>query len=205
MPDLQRHATKAELVRIRQELVLAREGLGLLERKRDSLMNQALEELQQARGLRQQLTERWKQLADLWNDAYRHEDVPQLRRLAQDRVFSPVVQEGGRGWMSVNLAAHTYERETLPFLGAVMDCSLRPEQVRGMLHALMPELIDLLNRESNVRRLTRALRQCQRQVNALEEIVIPELREAWRRIEQRLEERERESLFQIKRLKGRLA
>jgi len=66
MPDIRRHVTKAELVRVRQELMLAREGLDLLERKRDSLMNRALEDLKQARGLRQQLTERWRQLADLW-------------------------------------------------------------------------------------------------------------------------------------------
>jgi len=130
--------------------------------------------------------------------------VSQLRHLAQRLAFSSTVREAWRRWMSVNLAAHAYERTKLPFLGAVMDCSLRPEQVRGILHALMPELIELMNREGNVRSLARALRQCQRQVNALEEIVIPELRGERRRIEQRLEERERESLFQIKRLKGRL-
>ena len=40
-------------------------------------------------------------------------------------------------------------------------------------------------------------------MNALNNVIVPELNDEKRRIEQRLEEKERESLFLIKRLKAR--
>ena len=58
--------------------------------------------------------------------------------------------------------------------------------------------------ETSIRRIAAALKQCHRQVNALNQVVIPELAEEKTRIEQRLEEKEREAIFQVKRLKARL-
>jgi vacuolar-type H+-ATPase subunit D/Vma8 len=60
-----------------------------------------------------------------------------------------------------------------------------------------------MNTETNIRRISIALKRCQRQVNALTEVVIPELSQERIRVEQRLEEKEREAIFQVKLLKAR--
>lgn len=67
----------------------------------------------------------------------------------------------------------------------------------------MPKLTQLMCIETNLRRITHALKQCQRQVNALEHLLIPELQSEKRWIEQSLEERDREAIFQTKRLKAK--
>jgi len=180
---------------------MAREGMGLLERKRDSLMGRAMDELEASKRLRLEVTEAWRQLQEAWEEVYGEEDIGRLRSLAQAFVFSPQTAGERRMWMSATLNDYRYEKTKLPFLGSSLDCSLRTERVRGMLHALMPKMIGLMNRESSVRSMIVALRQCQRQVNALDEVIIPGFQDEQRRIAQQLEERERETLFQIKRLK----
>jgi len=199
----QRPVTKAELVRIREELQLTQTGLELLERKRDSLMAEGLQLLRQAGTQRKKLTREWGVLTGMWDDTLRHEHFERLKALAANVPRLQPLQGESRHWMSVELAEYRCEIPSLGPLGAVSDCGIRPEQVRGALAGLLPELLQLMCTETNLRRIARALKQCQRQVNALEQLLIPELRNEQRQIEQRLEEKEREAVFQGKRLKAR--
>lgn len=199
-----RPATKAELVSIKTELKVAREGQDLLERKRDMLMAKSLKLLRQAKTLRQQLTQAWVEILELWQDTLEHESVQTLKRLA-DTVEQPApMQDHSHRWMSVELTVLSLPKPTLKLLGSVTQIGIRPEQVRGKLAELMPELVKLMALETNIRRIAAALKQTHRQVNALNQVIIPELAREKNRIEQQLEEKERETIFQIKRLKARL-
>ncbi len=199
-----RPATKAELVSIKTELKVAREGLDLLERKRDMLMAKGLKLLRQAKTLRQQLTQTWVEIQEHWQDTLEHESFQTLKRLA-DAVEPPApLQDNSHRWMSVELTELSLPKPTLKLLGSVMQIGLRPELVRGKLAELMPELVKLMTLETNIRRIAAALKQTHRQVNALNQVIIPELAREKTRIEQQLEEKERETIFQIKRLKARL-
>lgn len=199
-----RPATKAELVSIKTELKVAREGLDLLERKRDMLMAEGLKQLRQAKTLRLQITQVWAQIQDHWQDTLEHESIQTLKRLAEAVEQPAPLQDGSRHWMSVELAELSQPKPTLKLLGSVTQVGIRPEQVRGKLGELMPELVKLMTLETNVRRIAAALKQTHRQVNALNQVIIPELAREKNRIEQQLEEKEREAIFQIKRLKARL-
>ncbi|MFQ5581162.1 MAG: V-type ATP synthase subunit D [Mariprofundaceae bacterium] len=204
MPTMhQRPVTKAELVRIREELHLSQTGLELLERKRDSLMAEGLQLLRQAKTLREKVTKEWGALKGMWDDALQTERFERLKTLAADVVQMQELEGKSRHWMSVELADYRCETLSLGLLGAVSDCGIRPERVRGALARLLPELLQLMCKETNLRRIARALKQCQRQVNALEQLLIPELCNERTRIEQRLEEKDREAVFQNKRLKAR--
>jgi V/A-type H+-transporting ATPase subunit D len=68
---------------------------------------------------------------------------------------------------------------------------------------MLPALVRLAEIEISCRRLAEELRKTQRKVNALEQVFIPEHRDTIRFIEGTLEERERESLFHMKRAKAR--
>lgn len=205
MPTLlHRPATKAELVSLRAELKVARDGRDLLERKRDMLMAEGLNRLRQAKTRRQEVTQAWAQIQHYWQDTLNHESFHTLKRLA-DAVEKPApLGDTSRRWMSVELADFTLEKPALKLLGSVTQVGLHPEQVRGLLGDLMPDLVDLMAQETNIRRIAVALKRCHRQVNALNQVIIPELIQERVRIEQRLEEKEREAIFQVKRLKARL-
>ncbi len=199
----QRPVTKAELVRMRQELMLAREGLELLERKRDQLMAMGLDRLRQSRALRLAVTEQWKKIADMWKDTLASENRTKLQYLAGKlTACKPLAADSG-SWMSVDITEYRFEPVKPRLMGAIMDCSDKTEQTRGAVYAFMPELVRLMSLETQVRRITKALKRCHRQVNALNHLIIPELDREEKRIINSLEERDRESMFQIKRLKAR--
>jgi len=197
-------ATKAELVRLRQEIAVSQEGLELLEHKRDILMGEGLQLLKTAKQLRLQVTQRWGHIEKNWQDAVEHQNPASLKKLAEGLPVMPPLEGGMQRWMSVKMANFSCKVPRLGLLGAVSELDLRPEQVRGALAQLLPELVELMNTETNIRRIAIALKQCHRQVNALTQVVIPELEQEKVRIEQRLEEKEREAIFQVKLLKARM-
>ncbi|MDX8410467.1 MAG: V-type ATP synthase subunit D [Mariprofundaceae bacterium] len=200
-----RPPTKAELVRLREQLAVARQGYELLENKRDILIQEGIRRLRLARQLRLHMTQQWQRLQDVWRDCCAHEGHTRLTHLARALPPAEKVEGRERTWMSASLAEFRYAPPGLSLLGAISDCSVRPERVRGLLASLLPDLLDLMNEESSVRRISQALRRCQRQVNALHHVLIPEMQAEQRRIDQHLEEKEREALFQIKQLKARRA
>jgi V/A-type H+-transporting ATPase subunit D len=199
-----RPSTKAELVRIRTEFETASTGVELLERKRDVLMMEGISQLKHARELRQQISVEWGLLEAMWEKCLQTESRSQLLLLSEAVRQQEPLQGGVRKWMSVSLAEYDCRKPALELLGAVSDCGLLPERVRGRLATLLPALVRLMNLETSIRRIALALKRCQRQVNALNNVIVPELDYEKHRIEQRLEEKERESLFLIKRLKARV-
>ncbi len=199
-----RAATKAELVLIRGELRVSREGLELLERKRDKLMAEGMNLLKQAGPLRLQVTREWERIQRDWQDTLEYQSYHRLKAFAESVQQPPPLTGQNHRWMSVKMADFNYPKPKLEPLGSVIEIDIRPEQVRGATNKLIPELIQLMNLETSIRRIAVALKQCHRQVNALSQVIIPELVAEKSRIEQRLEEKEREAIFQVKLLKARL-
>jgi len=197
-----RPVTKAELVRLRRELALAQESLELLENKRDVLIARGMELLRESARLRRELTPRWARIEKLWGECLAREGRKRLRGLCGGQRFRAALEGRERAWMSVRLVSIRTERSVPAPLGAVFDCGPMPDQVRGMLAALLPDLLHLMTLETNVRRIASALRRCQHQVNALDFVLLPELKAQQHRIELALEEKEREALFQVKRMKS---
>jgi V/A-type H+-transporting ATPase subunit D len=197
-----RATSKAELLKIRSEAAIALTSMGLLENKRDLLLARGMELLQQSVQLRQQLTKRWSDIEQMWEECIAMEGVERLSRLADEQKALPELKGEEGGWMSFRLAHFVLEQPELEPFGAVFDCGLCPDRVRGRLADALPDLQQLMNIETNVRRIAISLKRCQRQINALSHIILPELEGEKVRIARGLEEREREALFQVKRMRG---
>lgn len=198
-----RPATKAELVLLKKEIVVSRDGLELLEYKRDILVAESLKLLKSSRILRSKITRLWEQIESNWQKTLEHQSDFKIQNLAVKLEPMKPVSGANRRWMSVSLANYKADLTIPELMGSVSELDLRVEQVRGRLSQLMPELTDLMNQETNIRRIAVALKRSHRQVNALTQVVIPELEHEKIRIEQRLEEKERETIFQVKLLKAR--
>jgi V/A-type H+-transporting ATPase subunit D len=69
--------------------------------------------------------------------------------------------------------------------------------------AAMRSLIELAELEISFQRLAVELRKTQKRVNALQNLLIPQYQATLRYMEDGLDEREREALFQLKRVRAR--
>lgn len=192
--------SKARLVQLRSQLQLAREAKSLLEEKRDHLMRESHSLLATSKRLRLSLDEAWRTLIEEWKECLEIEGRSRLSSLAASLMPMPELQGEERRWMGVWRGDYRVGQQHPEWLGAVFDCGLRPERVRGQLLPLLNSMVQLMNVETTLRRIIASLQRLQRQINALERVVIPEMDAERRYIEMSIEEREREALFQHKRL-----
>lgn len=199
-------ATKSNLLRLREYFSFVRAGHELLEQKREVVLEELLDIYRESQQLRHEFE------AEL-REAYTALAVA-LRTNGREAAECEAL--GAAGTDALRLRERSIMGVVLPLLE--LTTSAQPEPltspgwvspavavVRRRMRALLPALVRLAEAEVAYRRLAVELQKTQRKVNALENIFIPEYRDTIRFIEQALEEKEREALFHLKRLKGRKA
>jgi len=84
----------------------------------------------------------------------------------------------------------------------VISTSARIDETAERYEAEIDLLIKLAETETAMRRLGSEIQMNRRRVNALEQIMIPELKRQAKFIKNAIEEREREDLFRLKKVKS---
>ena len=197
-------ATKSSLLRLKEHFGFVTSGHELLDQKREVLLEALMDIYREAAQLRRNVE---TELAALYGGL-------RAALLAGGRAALETEALAGAG----SQALHGRERS---IMGAIIPLlELESADLRGPAAApgwnpvgaadtrrrvrkLLPSLVHLAEIEVSCRRLATELQKTQRKVNALETIFIPEYRDTIHFIEGSLEEKEREALFQMKRLKGR--
>lgn len=185
--------SKTLLLERREERTLVTEGKAVLEERRDTLAQAMMSELRAVKSMHDELKQELDEaLADLRQAALRH-GPGGLRRLAAEGSAYP-----DPGWRVENYFG------TRMVSGGVGEAGLVPEdrwdsteetaRARRRFHDLTGRIVAIAARLNNLTRLTREFRRTQRKVNALEHVIVPELRESIRSIEFALEEMERENM-----------
>ena len=83
----------------------------------------------------------------------------------------------------------------------IITMSGRIDETAERFEAELDLLIELAETETAMRRLGAEIQMNRRRVNALEQILIPELKNQAKYIKNAIEEREREDLFRLKKVK----
>ena len=197
-------ATKSNLLRLREHFGFVKSGHDLLDQKREVLLEELVDMYRETRHLRGELERGLAQLYD---------------------GLRAALLAGGRPALDAEAAAHAGTQELTvqerSIMGVViplleLQVTAQPEPVtapgsgpagiaatRRQIRQLLPLLVRVAELEVSCRRLATELQKTQRKVNALENVFIPEYRDTIHFIESSLEEKEREALFQMKRLKSR--
>lgn len=196
--------TKTNLLSLRQELILARQGYDLLDQKRNILVVELLSLVDQA-------TDFESRVNDALGSAYHALEETVLRggRLQVVHLSSAVNMEVGmelksRKVMGVRLpVVHTSFSEHPPYFSPAGSTFWIDESVRAFQEvlSLVGQLAEL---KVSIMRLAREVRRTIRKVNALDKIAIPELEETVTMIQERLEESERDMFVLMKLVKSRI-
>jgi V/A-type H+/Na+-transporting ATPase subunit D len=196
--------TRAGLLRVRQRLDTARRGFELLDRKRDVLIGEILSTVEEAEGVRHEARDRFAQAYEGLEVARAVMGTERVRRMALSGERRVDVAITPRSVMGVIVPSVRYEvKDGTPTYGSGTS-SVVMDQARLDWAAVLELIGRLAEKVTTVWRLSLELRQTQRRLNALEHLYIPMYQEALERIEQVLEEKEREEFYRAKRAKARL-
>jgi len=194
------------LIRLRRRLGVTRRAHELLEEKRNALIIELHSVLRQLAGLRK---EAYKSLSRAYRDL-----VDAEVRLGESDLKSaslavrpcPEVDLKARRVMGVAVPTLSLADPRRPLSArgyGVVGTSPTVDQVAGGFEEALRSVASWAESEAVIRRLAVEVEKTRRRERALDDIVIPRLVETIRYIEFYLEEREREDIFRLKRIRER--
>jgi V/A-type H+-transporting ATPase subunit D len=197
--------TRMELMRKKAQIKLAEQGRDLLREKMDALIQEFFKILNTVSNSRDEL-EQVSREADLALMIAQAVDDPVALKSASFATRKSVtVDITGKNIMGVPVPVIEKKRISKSMLErgyGIISTSGRIDETAERFEAELDLLIQLAETETAMRRLGSEIQMNRRRVNALEQILIPELKSQAKYIKNAIEEREREDLFRLKKVKS---
>ncbi len=204
MDGRQVSATKSNLIRLKEELRFAREGKDLLTQKREVLVMELLRLEDDAHQAREELNRLLVEAYGAFANAAMLEGSDALERLALGIPESPAAEIRERSLMGVIIPiVRAAPRPWHPTYGLAGGSAETDRAVRLFVE-IEHKLWEVAEIETAIHRLAVETRKTLRRERALESYFIPRAQADIKYIEESLEEKERENLFFLKLIKGRV-
>lgn len=195
--------TKSNLLSMKEQLSISKDGYELLEQKREILVMELMHMVEKVKLLEQDI------------DALIEKAYPALKKMLMqvggDRVeqiangvkYEYTIKEKSTTIGGMNFPAIDVKLPEMQLFYSVLGTSASTDQVIKYFFELLKLLTDMASIRTIVWRLAGEVKKTQRRVNALDKMVIPQTSETVKYIESVLEERERENVFVLKALKNK--
>ncbi len=197
--------TRSELLKLKTKVKLAQKGHNLLKEKRDALIMEFFEIVEEAKGAR-------KNAEDKLKEAYRALIIAQATlgslKVAESAMAvrpSTNLTIKSRNIMGIKvpvLDIAMTERSLLERGYSIRDTSAQLDEAARLFEEALRLISVQAEVEMTIRLLVEEIEKTKRRVNALENIVLPQLGATVKYIKMRLDEMERENFFKLKRIKA---
>ncbi len=197
-------ATRMALLERRAQIKLASDGAELLRGKREALLKELLSRIRELRALREELDTRGRLARAAISMAQAIRTTPEVRSVGHaGRRTLEVAIEFERVWGLELASADARALVRQPDKRGVGRLDVSPHILEAAEAAEMTleKLIECAPIERNLQLLGGEIRKTSRRINALEEHLLPRLKNEARGIVRVLDEREREDRFRLKRIK----
>ena len=200
-------ATRMNLLQRRDQLRVAQQGVDLLKRKRDALVADFFKIVRESLAARERLAAACREayvmltLAKAWEgrEALEAAALPARRDILVDidirNVWGTKIPEV----TIADVRRPMMERGQNP-----VATSARTIESTGNFEEVLAAILAVAATEIKLRKIGEEIKKTTRRVNALEQVVIPRLRSETRYIASVLEQRAREDVFRLKRIKKKL-
>lgn len=197
--------TRMELTNLKRKLVTAIRGHKLLKDKRDELMRQFLELVQENRRLRERVEE---------GIASANKNFVLARAVMQDETLKTAflaprqevyLEVSEKNVMSVEIPTFEYKTRTsdpndiysygYAFTSGDLDSAVKS------LADILPDMLRLAESEKACQMMAAEIEKTRRRVNALEHVMIPDMRESIKYITMKLDENERSTQVRLMKVK----
>lgn len=201
------HATRTELLARKNQITLAEQGRDLLKDKRDALVIEFMSIMDRVLEGSRQLNaaaERARQALALANAVDGAVTIRSAAMAARSRLE---VEMSGSYVMGVPcpvIERRSVHRTALTRGYSITGVSSRVDEAAEAFEDELEVIVRLAGVETKLRRLGSEIQKTRRRVNALENVILPDLRREVDYIEMALEECAREDLFRLKKVKKTL-
>ncbi|WP_267641065.1 V-type ATP synthase subunit D [Haloarchaeobius amylolyticus] len=198
--------TRKNLMAIEDRIELSERGHDTLEQKRDGLIMEFMDILDQAQDVRENLEENYDEAQKKINMARAMEGDVAVRGAAAALKEHPEITTESRNIMGVVVPEieSSKVQKSLDERGyGVLGTSARIDEAAEAYEELLETIILAAEVETAMKKMLSEIETTKRRVNALEFKLLPELRENQEYIEQKLEEQEREEIFRMKKIKDK--
>lgn len=196
--------TKTNLINLRKELGFARLGYELLDQKRNILIIELLNLVDQAVDYDQRVTTALKAAYTELEEAVLRMGRLGIRSVGKAVNLGTEISITQRRVMGVRLPVVTTEFTDNPPYFSPTNTSFRADLALKRFSEALEMLGRLAELKISIVRLAAEVRKTIRKVNALDKIAIPELHETVKNIQDRLEENDRDMFVLMKMVKSRL-
>ena len=198
--------TRKNLMEIEDRIELSERGHDTLEQKRDGLIMEFMDILDQAQDIRANVDEKYDRAQKKIDMARAMEGDIAVRGAAEALKEHPEITIESKNIMGVVVPQieSTRVKKSLDQRGyGVLGTSARIDEVAEAYEDLLETVILAAEVETAMKKMLSEIETTKRRVNALEFKLLPDLRENQAYIEQKLEEQEREEIFRMKKVKSK--
>jgi V/A-type H+-transporting ATPase subunit D len=198
--------TRKNLMAIEDRIELSERGHDTLEQKRDGLIMEFMDILDQAQDIRSDLDENYQTAQRKINMARAMEGDVAVRGAAAALKEHPEITTQSKNIMGVVVPQieSSRVRKSLDQRGyGLLGSSGRIDEAADTYEELLETIILAAEVETAMKKMLTEIETTKRRVNALEFKLLPDLHENKEYIEQKLEEQEREEIFRLKKIKAK--
>jgi len=198
--------TRKNLMAIEDRIELSERGHDTLEQKRDGLIMEFMDILDQAQDIRADLDANYETAQRKINMARAMEGDVAVRGAAAALKEHPEITTQSKNIMGVVVPQieSSRVRKSLDQRGyGLLGSSARIDEAADAYEELLESIILAAEVETAMKKMLTEIETTKRRVNALEFKLLPDLHENKEYIEQKLEEQEREEIFRLKKIKAK--
>jgi V/A-type H+-transporting ATPase subunit D len=198
--------TRKNLMAIEDRIELSERGHDTLEQKRDGLIMEFMDILDQAQDVRSEMTEQYERAQQKLDMARAMEGDVAVRGAAAALKEHPEITTQSKNIMGVVVPQieSSRVRKRLDQRGyGILGSSARIDEAADAYEELLETIILAAEVETAMKKMLEEIETTKRRVNALEFKLLPELYDNKEYIEQKLEEQEREEIFRLKKIKAK--
>lgn len=198
--------TRKNLMEIRDRIEFSKRGHSTLEDKRDALVLEFMDILEQAMDVREDLEDDYESAQQTIDVARAMEGDMAVRGAAAALKEHPEITLQSKNVMGVVVPQieSTRVEKRLDQRGyGVLGTSARIDEAAAEYESLLETVILAAEVETAMRKMLEEIETTKRRVNALEFKLLPDLEESQEYIERKLEEQEREEIFRLKKIKDK--
>jgi len=197
--------TRMELLKLKTKTKLAKKGHRLLKEKRDALIVEFFDILEEVRGIRKRAEKAMEEAFVALTLAQATNGVVKVSQASIAVREATEISTVTRSIMGVRVPVLEMESEarSLTERGySLSDTNYMLDEAAERFEKALSIVVELAEVESSIKLLSQEIESTKRRVNALENVMIPRLEATVKYIRMRLDEMERENFFKLKRIKA---